>query len=110
MNNIPKYKISMTALKNYRDGAKSSRYIDVKVLKDRINSLIYASEDVKLISNGKRFRFGSCNFDVDTQGIVVKIFWNENTAVVNKSEVFNLLKAYDTFGLNKSGTYFKKAQ
>ena len=105
---VPNYAISVTALRDYRAGAKNDRNLDIEVLKAKINCLIYACDrqHVSFIVCGQRYVFGKCKFEVNREGRVVNISWIQADATPTRKEVERLKEAYEYKGLNKRGTRF----
>jgi hypothetical protein len=56
--------------------------------------------------SGKRYGFGSCNFEVNNDGIVKNIYWSEENIVPSKKEQWTLFEVYKRSGLNKHGNKF----
>lgn len=103
MDKIPDYSLTITALNNYRNGAKNDKNLDNDILKLKINCLIYASENCSLILGGKRYTFGTVIFEVSNDGSIKRIYWNTKNNKPSFNEISKLLTAYELVGLDRNG-------
>lgn len=98
------YKISETALRQYRNGAKRDVNLPKNILEIKINCLIMSVDTIntRYTECGKIFQFGKCQFEVDKDMNVRKISWCNCNSVL-KSELTKLKDNYKKYGLNSAG-------
>lgn len=103
------YKISETALRQYRNGAKNNANLSRDILTIKINCLIMSVDisNIRYTTCGKIFQFSNCQFEIDRDMNVRKISWCNGSHLL-KSETINLKKNYSKYGLNSTGTNYKK--
>ena len=101
------YKISETALRQYRYGAKKDKDLPKDILEIKINCLIMSVDimNIRYVVCGKKYQFGKCQFEVDRENRVRSITWSNGDNLF-KSEVKKLRENYKKFGLNRNGNKF----
>ena len=101
------YKISETALRQYRVGAKQDKDLPKDILEIKINCLIMSVDiiNTRYIMCGKKYQFGKCQFEVDGENRVRSITWSDGDNLL-KSEAEKLRENYKKFGLNRKGNKF----
>ena len=101
------YKISETALRQYRAGAKQDKDLPKDILEIKINCLIMSVDiiNTRYIMCGKKYQFGKCQFEVDREHRVRSITWSDRDNLL-KSEAEKLRENYKKFGLNRKGNKF----
>ena len=102
------YKISETALRQYRNGAKNNANLSKDILTIKINCLIMSVDisNTMYTTCGKIFQFGNCQFEIDRDMNVRRISWCNGSHLL-KSETIDLKKNYSKYGLNSKGTNYK---
>jgi hypothetical protein len=100
--------ISITAYRQFRNGAKQNVNIDYEILKLRLNSIIDSVDqtNISFYSGGKKYRFGNCVFKVDTNNYIRGIYWPTDDLKPTRNEIVQLESNYRKRGLNKRGTQF----
>ena len=101
------YKISETALRQYRAGAKRDKDLPNDILEIKINCLIMSVDMInfRYTTCGKIYQFGRCKFEVDRENRVRSITWSDGDNLF-KSEVERLRENYRKFGLNRNGNKY----
>ena len=105
------YKISETALRQYRSNAKRDKDLPKDILEIKINCLIMSVDMInfRYTTCGKIYQFGRCKFEVDRENRVRDISWSGNNHVL-KNELINLKKNYRKYGLNDEGNAYKNKE
>lgn len=100
--------LSITAYKQFRDGAKQHVNMDREILKARLSSLIDSVDqsNISYYSGGKKYRFGSCVLSVDGNNYIRRIEWLDDDLKPLYVEIMRLKGNYSKYGLNKQGTKF----
>lgn len=105
------YKISETALRQYRAGAKRDKDLPKDILGIKINCLIMSVDmmNTRYTTCGKIYQFGRCKFEVDRENRVRDISWSGDNQVLKK-ELINLKKNYREYGLNDDGNAYRNKE
>lgn len=101
------YKISETALRQYKAGTKQDKDLPKDVLEVKINCLILSVDikNIRYVTCGKMYQFGKCQFEVDRENMIRNITWSDTDNLL-KPEAQRLRKNYKLFGLNRNGSKF----
>ena len=100
--------ISISAYRQYRNGARQHLNMDYDVLKVRLSSLIESVDscNISYSTRGMKYRFGNCVFHVDFCNCIKGISWSTDDLKPSYNEVKRLESNYKKYGLNRSGTKF----
>ena len=101
------YKLSVTALRQYRAGAKKDKNLPKDILEIKINCLIMSVDAIntRYTVCGKIYQFGRCQFEVDRENRVRNICWKGGNQVL-RSELRKLKENYKSYGLNEDGNNY----
>ena len=105
------YKISETALRQYRAGAKRDKDLSKDILEIKINCLSMSGDMIyfRYSTCGQIYQFGRCKFEVDRENRVRDITWSGDNQVLKK-ELINLKKNYKKYGLNNNGNAYRNKE
>lgn len=100
--------ISISAYRQYRNGAKQHLNMNYDVLKARLSSLIESvdNSNVSYYSGGKKYRFGNCVLSVDSNNYIRGISWPTDNLKPSYGEIQRLEDNNKMYGLNRQGTRF----
>lgn len=101
-------RLTYTAIDHYRKGSHRHSNLPYDVVKARMNALIESSEHSKNVIGGKKYYFGQCEITVVLNRIT-DIKWDRGKDIkVTPRQTAKMFKAFNKYGLNKSGTKFNK--
>lgn len=100
--------LSITAYRQFRNGAKQHVNMESDILKARLSSLIDSVDqsNTSYYLGGKKYRFGSCILSVDGNNYIRRIEWLADDLKPLYEEIMRLKANYSKYGLNKQGTKF----
>ena len=100
--------LSISAIRDYKKYSKRHNYVDIDVIKARINSYIDSSEHITPIIGGTLYQFGSCKIKVDVNNIVISIKYSDIPIKATESETEKMNYYFKKYGLDSTGTKLKR--